>query len=207
MTPIRVLDRGTDLPARMSRTRLTRDRVVQEAMSILDEEGVDALTTRNVTQRLGVTQPAIYSHVATLAELRAEVAERGAAELSALVRDAVGDSDGREALRRMAHAYRDYVRRHPDRYLVQMSAPPTSQTRAALNRSAEAVRDVLRSFGLREEDVVRAHVAFRSAVHGFAHLEASATVGTRDKRRRDADFEFFIELFAAGLTAIDHPRG
>jgi AcrR family transcriptional regulator len=187
------------------RSRLTRERVVQEALAVLDEEGIDALTTRNITQRLGVTQPAIYSHVATLAELRAEVAERGAAELSRVVRDAVGDSIGVDALRRMAYAYRDYVRRHPDRYLVQMSSPPTSRTRAAVSRSAEAVRDVLRGFLLTEADVVRAHVAFRSAVHGFAHLEASGAAGTRDARRRDADFDFFIEVFAAGLAATSSP--
>jgi AcrR family transcriptional regulator len=193
------------------RSRLTRERVLQEALAVLDEEGLDALTTRNITQRLGVTQPAIYSHVSTLAELRAAVAERGAVELSALVRDAVGDSEGLEALRRMAYAYRDYVRRHPDRYLVQMSCPPTRETRAAVERAADAVRDVLRTFGLDEADVVRAHVSFRSAVHGFAHLEASGAVAAREKRRRDADFDFFIELFGAGLAAIGapgrHPNG
>jgi len=102
-----------------------------------------------------------------------------------------------DALRAMAHAYRDYVARHPDRYLVQLSSPPTSQTRAAMDAAAQAVRDVLRGFGLGEAEVVRAHVAFRAAVHGFVHLEASGAMPSRD---RDGDFEYFVDLFAAGLT-------
>ena len=182
----------------MSRVPLSRERIVDEALAILDEEGAAALTTRNVTARLGVTQPALYSHIATLDELRALVAERGAAEQGEVVRDAVAGRSGVDALRAMAHAYRDYVARHPDRYLVQLSATPTPQTRASLDHAAQAVRDVLRGFGVPEEDVVRAHVAFRAAVHGFVHLEARSALPSRD---RDGDFEYFVDLFAAGLAA------
>ena len=184
----------------MSRLALTRERIVDEALAILDEEGAAALTTRNVTARLGVSQPALYSHVATLDELRALVAERGAAEQGALVRAAVADCDGVDALRAMAHAYRDYVAAHPDRYLLQLSATPTAETQVSLERAAQAVRDVLRSLGLSEPDVVRAHVALRAAVHGFVHLEASGALPSRDG---DGDFEYFVDLFAAGVATAD----
>lgn len=182
-----------------ARVPLSRERIVEEALAILDEEGAAALTTRNVTSRLGVTQPALYSHVATVEQLRALVAAHGSTEQGEVVRAAAAGRTGIDALRAAAHAYRDYVAAHPDRYLVQVSTAPTDETRAALEEAAQGVRDVLRSFGIPEADVPRAHVAFRSAIHGFVHLEARRASSSRDS---DGDFEYFIDLFAAGLTAL-----
>ncbi|MGE8186073.1 TetR/AcrR family transcriptional regulator C-terminal domain-containing protein [Pseudomonas sp. NPDC086278] len=38
------------------------ERIVDEALSLLDEVGLDALSTRALAQRLGVKQPALYWH-------------------------------------------------------------------------------------------------------------------------------------------------
>lgn len=43
--------------------QLTRDSVVVEAMALLDEEGLDALTMRSLADRLGVVPNALYRHV------------------------------------------------------------------------------------------------------------------------------------------------
>lgn len=192
-------------PESRSRPRLSLERIVNEALAVLDEEGLDDLTTRNLARRLGVTQPALYSHVANLDELRAAVAARGAEELSGIVREAVAGKLADEALGAMAHAYRDYVRAHPDRYLVQLSAPRTEAHLEATSLAADAVRDVLRSYGLEEHQVLEAHVAFRAAVHGFVHLEARDALAARPATP-DGHFDFFVELFAAGLRAIAPTR-
>jgi AcrR family transcriptional regulator len=152
-----------------------------------------------------VTQPALYSHVASLDDLRGAVAARGAEDLSRLVRSAVMNLTGDDALRSMAHAYRGYVRNHPDRYLLQLSAPRTAAYLAATEQAADAVRDVLRGYGLTEEQVLEVHLAFRAAVHGFVHLEARDALGARAKTADD-HFAAFVELFAAGLGALTPKR-
>jgi AcrR family transcriptional regulator len=189
------------VPTYLARPRLTVQRIVDEALAVLDDEGIDNLTTRNVARRLGVTQPALYTHVANLDELRAAAAAQGAQELSRVVRDAVAGQAHGDALRAMAHAYRGYVRDHPDRYLLQLSAPRTPEYRQATERAAEAVRDVLRSYGLPEQQVVEVHLAFRAAVHGFVHLEARDALGART-RTADEHFDALVDLFAAGLRAL-----
>jgi AcrR family transcriptional regulator len=186
------------------RTRLSVDGIVEAALILLDEEGIEQLTTINVARRLGVTQPALYGHVRGLDELRALVAAQGAQELSDRVRTAVDGRTGNEALQAMAHTYRDYVREHPDRYLVQVSSSRAPEYRSALELAAEAVRDVLRSFGLSEDQVLEAHVAFRAAVHGFVHLEARNALASRASA--DEHFEFFLRIFAAGLRALEDQR-
>lgn len=48
----------------MARPRLSRPRVVHEAVALVDEDGLDALTMRNLADRLGVQAMALYKHVA-----------------------------------------------------------------------------------------------------------------------------------------------
>lgn len=183
------------------RPRLSVDGIIDTALRILDEEGVDGLTTSNVARWLGVTQPALYSHFTNLDELRSAVAARGAQELSDLVRKAVAGKVADDALFAMARAYRDYVRKHPDRYIVQLSAGRSPAYADAMTQAAEAVREVLRSYGIDEAQVVEAHVAFRAAVHGFVHLEAQDALAARPPTP-DEHFDFFVDLFAEGLRAL-----
>jgi AcrR family transcriptional regulator len=187
----------------VTRPRLTVDGIVDAALLVLDEEGIDQFTTINLARRLGVTQPALYGHVRGLDQLRGLVAARGAQELSERVRAAVAGRTGDEALLTMANTYREYVREHPDRYLIQVSAIRSPESRSALELAAEAVRDVLRSFGLSEDQVLEAHVAFRAAVHGFVHLEARDALAARPSA--DEHFAFFLGIFSAGLRAIANP--
>jgi Tetracyclin repressor-like, C-terminal domain len=101
----------------------------------------------------------------------------------------------------MARAYRRYVRRHPERYLLQLSAPRSQEYIEATERSAETVRGVLRAYGLRESQVREAHIAFRAAVHGFVHLEARGALAAPPAKATE-HFDFFVSLFAAGLRTV-----
>ncbi|PWV37326.1 TetR family transcriptional regulator, partial [Achromobacter xylosoxidans] len=42
--------------------KLQRDAVIASALELLNEVGVDGLTTRRLAERLGVQQPALYWH-------------------------------------------------------------------------------------------------------------------------------------------------
>jgi TetR/AcrR family tetracycline transcriptional repressor len=46
-----------------------RDRIVDEALQLLDEMGIDKLSTRKLAERLGVQQPALYWHFRNKSEL------------------------------------------------------------------------------------------------------------------------------------------
>ena len=46
-----------------------RDRIVAEALQLLNEVGIDKLSTRKLAERLGVQQPALYWHFRNKSEL------------------------------------------------------------------------------------------------------------------------------------------
>jgi AcrR family transcriptional regulator len=57
-------------PARATnRKRLSRDQVVVAAVALADEQGIESLTMRNLSQTLGVVPMALYKHVANKDEL------------------------------------------------------------------------------------------------------------------------------------------
>jgi AcrR family transcriptional regulator len=52
---------------------LTRERIVEQALEMLDEVGIDGLTVRALAARLGVRAPALYWHVRDKQELLDEM--------------------------------------------------------------------------------------------------------------------------------------
>lgn len=55
---------------------LNRSLIVRVALELIDETGIDALTLREVAQRLGVKAPSLYNHFHSKAELLEAVAEQ-----------------------------------------------------------------------------------------------------------------------------------
>jgi len=183
-------------------TRLSRERVVEAAVRLADEEGFDALSLAAVARVFGVAVPSLYKHVESLDALRAEVALVAVRELTdRMRRAAVGRARG-EALRALARACRAYVREHPGRYAATVRAvgpddPLAAERRAALDEALEVIYAVLRGYGIEGEDLVDAARALRSAIHGFALLEAAGGFGL--PRDVDRSYEAMVDAFDAML--------
>jgi TetR/AcrR family tetracycline transcriptional repressor len=67
-----VITRGA--PA--SRERLTKPRIVDAALRIMDEEGLDAVSMRRVARELGVEAMSLYNHVQSKEEILDGICER-----------------------------------------------------------------------------------------------------------------------------------
>src|SRR5690349_1578441 len=98
------------------RSRLTTAKVVDAALELIDELGVDGLTLAAVAARTGVATPSLYKHVASLAELRGHVGVRVLEEMTDRFTQTVLGLSGDAAVEALMHAYRAYVRENPKRY-------------------------------------------------------------------------------------------
>jgi TetR/AcrR family transcriptional regulator, tetracycline repressor protein len=58
-----------------TRPALTREAVTRAALRLLDEVGLEGLTTRRLAAELGVQSPALYWHFRTKQDLLGEMAE------------------------------------------------------------------------------------------------------------------------------------
>jgi AcrR family transcriptional regulator len=157
------------------RAGLSTDRVVAEAMELADEVGLDQLTLAALAIRLGVRQPSLYKHVASLSSLQRLISMRGKAELAdVLGRAAIGRARD-DALVAMAHAWRTWALAHPGRYQAaeRGAAPGDADHEGVSRRTIEVIEAVMDGYGLDGDDAIDAIRAYRAALHGFVSLEAN----------------------------------
>ena len=159
----------------MPRAGLNTGRVVAEAAELADELGLDQLTLAALAARLGVRQPSLYKHVASLDSLRRLISMLGKAELAdVLGRAAIGRARD-DALVAMAHAWRAWALEHPGRYQAaeRGAAPGDAEHEAVSRRTVEVMAAVMDGYGLDGDDAIDAIRAFRAALHGFVSLEGN----------------------------------
>lgn len=157
----------------MPRAGLSHEAVVAEAERLADEAGLENLTLAALAARLGVRQPSLYKHIASLVALRRATALRALEEMTdVLARAAVGRSKG-DAIWAMARAYREWAKAHPGRYQAIQRAPEPGDTahEAAGAKAVGLFSDVLAGFDLYGDEAVDAIRSLRSALHGFVSLE------------------------------------
>src|SRR5690349_24414897 len=185
----------------MPRAGVTRERIVAVAAEVADEAGLEALTLSAVAQRLGVSGPAMYKHVAGLDALRRDLAVRALEDLTTALSAATVGRSGSDALRALADAYRTYGLRHPGRLAASIRAPAPGDTEhdAASDRALAVLVAVLRGFGITDDDMVDALRTTRSWLHGFVTLEAAG--GFALARERDATFSRYVTTLDAGLKS------
>jgi AcrR family transcriptional regulator len=184
----------------MPRAGLDHDVVVTAAAQIADADGLDAVTLARVAASLHVKPPSLYNHVAGRDGLLRGVALLGLDELAAKLREAAIGRSGADGLQATAQAYRAYVLAHPGRYAagaIAAPAPDDLEHQAAGAAVLDVLRGVLRSWSLDEEQTLHALRGVRSAVHGFASLEAAGGFGI--KLDLDASFEHLVAALAAGF--------
>jgi AcrR family transcriptional regulator len=179
--------------------RLSRDSIVNAALTFLDREGWDALTINALANQLGTKGPSLYNHVQSLEDLRRTVRMRVVGDIIDML-NTVGQGRTRDdAVMAMASAYRSYAHHHPGRYSAFTRMPLggddpefTDATRAA----AAPVIDVLASYGLEGENAFYAALEFWSAMHGFVLLEMTGAMNGIDT---DAVFTDMVMRLATGM--------
>ncbi|WP_242900574.1 TetR/AcrR family transcriptional regulator [Actinomadura terrae] len=182
----------------MPRAGLSPDAVVDAAIAIVDAEGPGALTLAAVAGRAGVATPSLYKHVRNLAELRLLMTVRVMEELTERLGEAALGRSGDDAVRAVMRAYRSYVVEHPSRYAsMEQSAAPEGKVDAAGERLLGVILAVLRGYDLEGPALVHGARCLRSAVHGFAVLEAAGGFGLPDDL--EASYELLITMVTGGL--------
>lgn len=174
--------------------------VVAAAAALSDAEGLDGLTLSRVADRVGVRTPSLYSHVGGLDDLRRLLALRAVDELGTALTAATVGRAGDDAVRALGRAYRAYVRTHPGGYAALVRAPDPDDTE--LNAAAAAVVEIvaaaLRGYGLDGDDAVHAVRTLRSALHGFASLEAAG--GFALPLDVDESYERLLDVLVRGFA-------
>ena len=179
--------------------KLSRDIVVNAALTFLDREGWDALTINALAAHLGTKGPSLYNHVQSLDDLRRPVRMRVIVDIIEMLNTVCEGRTRDDAVLVMASAYRSYAHHHPGRYSAFTRMPfggDDPEYTAATKAAAGPVIAVLASYGLEGEGAFYAALEFWSAMHGFVLLEMT---GVMDDIDTDGVYADMVLRLAAGL--------
>lgn len=182
-----------------NRKNVDFERVLQTAIALADEHGLEAVTLKSVAEQLGIQIPSLYNHISGLPGLRYEMGLWGIRQLVEQTRRAAVGKSGDAAVISLALAYRAFALAHPGVYPLTPRAPTPDQTEliAAAQEMLDIVLAVLEPYGFNEEESLHAVRALRSVMHGFVDLEAAGGFGMN--LDRDESFRSLVQLFVVGL--------
>lgn len=148
-----------------ARAPLTRQRVLETALALVDAEGLDALSMRRLGAELGVEAMSVYKHVANKDALLDGLVD----QLWMQVRDGLPDgADWAEQLRGFARRLRAVMHRHPQAASVLLSRcvlpVPMVETYATL-------LDTLRAAGIDDAAAARTVRSVAGYVMGYVSTE------------------------------------
>lgn len=179
-------------PSGTQRGRLSRRKVAEAALALIDEEGIGSASMRAIAKRLGVEAMSLYKHVGTRDDLLDAVVDLVVAELDADPEVPRTAEDGwRDYLARLARGVRRYALAHPHAFPIVATRPAEAPWINPPLRSLawiESVLAALQAEGFDDEQVVFAYRSFNSFLLGYLLMETGART-LRDPRDGDGSFD------------------
>jgi AcrR family transcriptional regulator len=154
--------------------------VLQAALRLVDQEGLESLSMRRLGQELGVGATALYNHVADKAALLDGLVETVLGEV--LLPPGDDAADWMAAIRSICRSLRQVAHRHPN--LVPLIAGRPFNSPGAL-RPVEVMFQVLCRAGFEEKLVVEAQRALSGFVLGYVQMELGGAIFRPPEMRTD----------------------
>lgn len=153
---------GTSNPP--SPTPLSRERILQAALHLADEGGLEAVSMRKVAQELGVKAMSLYNHVANKDDIIDGIVDRVVSDIE-LPRF---DLDWKTAMRQRALSAHDVLLQHPWAAMAIMSRINVGP---AMLRYVDRTIGCLREAGFSWEMADHAWNAIDNHIYGFTLQE------------------------------------
>lgn len=133
------------MAARKEKIEDLREACVQQALAIIETSGLENLSLREVSRRLGVSHQAPYKHFPSRDHILAEVVRRAFDSFAEYLSSKPRTDDAHADMVMMGQAYMDYAFQHPLQYRLMFGTPlPDAQEHPAMMQSAQHSFDLLR---------------------------------------------------------------
>lgn len=189
---------ASPLPRGRRRPGLEQDQLVAAALDLLQEQGVDGISTRQLAERLGVKSPALYWHV------------RNKDELLGLVADAIcanmvlpsSELSFRLRLEKIAWEYRRVLIGYRDATRLFAELPPIGPQRIKLY---DAAVGAFRDHGFTQPEAIAMATFYRNYLLGMISEECRQSRPGRPGEPRP-NVALGAELTQLGEAADSYPN-
>lgn len=181
---------------------LSKDLIVQTAVAMIAEQGLEAFSLRELAARLEVRPASLYNHVANIDDLYTSVAFVVMEALRETLTAAVHGRQGDEAVRALAAAYYRYGKENPELYktVIAMRLKEGDAIAEPFHALLGPFYEVLAAYGLSDVEATAMQRLLRSLIHGFLTLE-EAGYFTKPVVDTEASFALAVQNVIDGLHA------
>jgi TetR/AcrR family tetracycline transcriptional repressor len=172
-------------------------RIVTEALTVIAEDGVQALTMRSLAARLGVVPGALYHHVGNKQQLQDLLLDGVLAEVDLHLDPSLAWT---EQLKVLAHRLRQVLEAHPGVAAILKTRDPLGPHSLAL---AEALLAPLQTAGFADREAGLAFFLLVDYTIGFA--VSSPRTSINEQRVRDAAIRTRLHEFFRSLPPERFP--
>jgi TetR/AcrR family transcriptional regulator, tetracycline repressor protein len=153
---------------RQTMATLTKPRIIDAALDVIDDLGLDGLTMRALADNLGVTATALYYHFASRDELLAALVER---HTSKLITGTTTDGQWDDRIRTLLVAMVNELTRHPD---LAVWIITTQARQPSVLRIHDTVLGILLDAGFAPADAIEAKgILFRYIIGHLVLADAA----------------------------------
>jgi AcrR family transcriptional regulator len=182
------------------RVPLSRERVLDAAIRLADEGGIESLSMRKLARELGVEAMSLYNHVANKGDLVDTIADLVVSEIELPAATEEWDV----AVRTCAISAYETFMRHPWACSLVMSPTGTRAARAPRMRYIEWLLGRFREAGFSPELTYHAYHAVDSHILGFTLWHLGHSAGAKAVAG-DQDFADFAASLIEELRADGYP--
>jgi len=179
---------------------LTRNQIVSAAMTIVDRDGLGALTMRKLAGDLGVGTMSLYYHVPDKSALYDLILDAGLGEVDLSADDPSAPVEKRVLM--IANAFRDALLNHPRAAIIAMSRSLRTPTQM---RPVEKLLQILSDAGMAPVQAMQtANILGQYAV-GVTAMHANHVGETEFADEREGDYsELTPEEFPMMFSLMEH---
>jgi AcrR family transcriptional regulator len=187
----------------MARPRqpLSRDRVLETAMRLADENGIESLTMRKLARELGVEAMSLYNHVASKGDLVDAIVDLVIEEIEF----PSGSDDWRAEIRTCALSAHEAYLRHSWACSLAIGPTATRGLRETRLRYMEWLLARLRTAGFSADLTYHAYHVLDGYILGFTMWQLGHGAAANAVAEGDEDFD--LESFLARLIPELRERG
>lgn len=178
---------------------ITRSHILRSALRIIDEDGVDALSMRRLSDAVGRDTTVLYRHVPSKAAVLDGVVEMVLGQLSV----DTADPDWSRQLRVVAHRFRALALEHPNVVPLLVTRPlatPLGQRPPGTLRSLEDVLTLLTCAGFTGDDALHIYRVLFAFLYGHILTELQEVI------ERPEETDHVLRLGLHRLSIVEFPR-
>jgi AcrR family transcriptional regulator len=158
----------------VQKRNLTKEKIIQVAFSLADENGLNQVTFQKIAGKLGIKYPSLYNHFANIEDLKIKMTVYFLTNLNSKLMEKLIGKSGDTAIRDFAYVYRNFAFENKTGYKLYVNIPSTEddEVKRLAKETTSIIRKILDFYSNDTTFVIHKSRSLRSLLHGFVSLSS-----------------------------------